>query len=52
MDSLFFSFFQILNDCDVDSAGDENSLEKTCAGVLEIDLAHNRLSEWSEVSIQ
>ncbi|CAG7824154.1 unnamed protein product [Allacma fusca] len=40
----------ILNDCDVDSAGDEESLEKTCAGVLEIDLAHNRLTEWIEIS--
>lgn len=40
----------ILNDCDVDSAGDEESLQKTCAGVLEIDLAHNRLTEWVEIS--
>lgn len=34
----------------MDSAGDENSLKKICAGVIEIDLAHNQLRRWSEVT--
>ncbi len=35
----------------MDSAGDEESLKKNCSGVIEIDLAHNQLTQWSEVSV-
>jgi len=49
-DIIILCGFQVLNDCGVDSAGDEESLKKTCSGVIEIDLAHNQLTQWSEVS--
>lgn len=39
----------VLNDCDIDSAGQESDLRDKCHGVEELDLAQNRLSRWSEV---
>lgn len=39
----------VLNDCDIDSAGQESDLRKKCQGVEELDLAQNCLSRWSEV---
>lgn len=39
----------VLNDCDIDSAGDEQALDEKCQQVEELDLAQNKLSEWSEV---
>jgi len=41
----------VLNDCDIDSAGQESDLRDKCHGVEELDLAQNRLSRWSEVSV-
>lgn len=40
----------VLNDCDIDSAGQEADLRDKCHGVEELDLAQNCLSRWSEVS--
>lgn len=40
----------VLNDCDIDSAGQESDLRDKCHGVEELDLAQNCLSRWSEVS--
>jgi len=40
----------VLNDCDIDSAGQESDLRDKCQGVEELDLAQNCLSRWSEVS--
>jgi len=39
----------VLNDCDIETAGDEQELEKKCQGVEELDLAQNKLSRWTEV---
>lgn len=41
----------VLNDCDIDSAGQESDLRDKCRGVEELDLAQNCLSRWSEVSL-
>lgn len=38
----------VLNDCDIDTAGSKN-LSVTCADVVELDLAQNKLNEWTEV---
>lgn len=40
----------VLNDCDIESAGDDQELERKCHAVEELDLAQNKLSEWREVS--
>ncbi|EDV58143.1 tubulin-specific chaperone cofactor E-like protein [Drosophila erecta] len=39
----------VLNDCDIDSAGDFDSIREKCQRVRELDLAQNKLSDWSEV---
>ncbi|KAL5244492.1 hypothetical protein ACI65C_011902 [Semiaphis heraclei] len=39
----------VLNDCDIDSAGQESDLRDKCQGVEELDLAQNCLSRWSEI---
>jgi hypothetical protein len=39
----------VLNDCDIETAGDEQELEKKCQGVEELDLAQNKLKKWTEV---
>ncbi|XP_069682915.1 tubulin-specific chaperone cofactor E-like protein isoform X2 [Periplaneta americana] len=39
----------VLNDCDIETAGDEQELEKKCQGVEELDLAQNKLARWTEV---
>ncbi|XP_049944263.1 tubulin-specific chaperone cofactor E-like protein isoform X1 [Schistocerca serialis cubense] len=39
----------VLNDCDIESAGDEDQLGLKCHGVEELDLAQNRLSRWREI---
>ncbi|KOB78786.1 Tubulin-specific chaperone e [Operophtera brumata] len=38
----------VLNDCDIDCAGDACALADKCADVVELDLANNKLSEWQE----
>ncbi|KAJ9601305.1 hypothetical protein L9F63_000527 [Diploptera punctata] len=39
----------VLNDCDIETAGDDQELEKICQGVEELDLAQNKLARWTEV---
>lgn len=39
----------VLNDCDIDCAGDEDGLRTKCRSVRELDLAQNKLQNWSEV---
>ncbi|XP_039756808.1 tubulin-specific chaperone cofactor E-like protein isoform X2 [Pararge aegeria] len=39
----------VLNDCDIDCAGDANTLADKCADVVELDLANNKLSDWKEI---
>lgn len=39
----------VLNDCDIATAGERDALIAKCAGVEELDLAKNKLSDWPEV---
>lgn len=39
----------MLNDCDIDCAGESDGLRKKCRSVKELDLAQNKLQNWSEV---
>lgn len=39
----------MLNDCDIDCAGEADGLRKKCCSVKELDLAQNKLQNWSEV---
>jgi hypothetical protein len=39
----------VLNDCEIDCAGDARGLADKCADVVELDLANNKLTEWREV---
>lgn len=39
----------VLNDCDIDRAGEPEDLRKKCCTVKELDLAQNKLQNWNEV---
>lgn len=39
----------ILNDCNIDSAGEEEDLKRKCQLVRELDLAQNKLENWNEI---
>lgn len=39
----------VLNDCNIDKAGESEDLKKKCSTVRELDLAQNNLQEWNEV---
>lgn len=39
----------VLNDCDIETAGDDDQLDDKCSDVEELDLAKNKLSKWAEV---
>ncbi|XP_034109342.1 tubulin-specific chaperone cofactor E-like protein [Drosophila albomicans] len=39
----------VLNDCDIDCAGDFDSIREKCQRVRELDLAQNKLCDWQEV---
>lgn len=39
----------VLNDCDIDRAGDFESIREKCQHVRELDLAQNKLQDWQEV---
>ena len=39
----------VLDHCDIDSVGDEQSLISICSDVKELDLAHNQFSDWEQV---
>ena len=40
----------ILSECDIEEAGNEEEVEKTCEGVRELDLSKNKIKKWKEVS--
>lgn len=48
---FFFSVpdLLVLNDCDIDCAGEPDGLRKKCSTVRELDLAQNKLQSWKEV---
>ncbi|KAL0829315.1 hypothetical protein ABMA28_004113 [Loxostege sticticalis] len=39
----------VLNDCEIDCAGDARGLADKCADVVELDIANNKLTEWREI---
>nr|CAG4642490.1 EOG090X05JJ [Evadne anonyx] len=39
----------VLDHCNIDSVGDEESLSSTCSDVRELDLSNNQISGWKEV---
>ncbi|XP_055695723.1 tubulin-specific chaperone cofactor E-like protein [Lutzomyia longipalpis] len=39
----------VLNDCNIDKAGESEVLRKKCSTVKELDLAQNKLEQWGEV---
>lgn len=39
----------VLNDCNIDSAGEAEDLKRKCKLVRELDLAQNKLHNWNEV---
>lgn len=39
----------VLNDCDIDEAGEPDDLRQKCRSVKELDLAQNKLQKWNEV---
>lgn len=39
----------VLNDCNIDRAGESEDLRKKCSTVRELDLAQNKLERWEEV---
>uniref|UniRef100_A0A1L8E5X2 Putative tubulin-specific chaperone e n=1 Tax=Nyssomyia neivai TaxID=330878 RepID=A0A1L8E5X2_9DIPT len=39
----------VLNDCNIDKAGESEVLRKKCSTVKELDLAQNKLVQWDEV---
>ncbi|XP_067631013.1 tubulin-specific chaperone cofactor E-like protein [Eurosta solidaginis] len=39
----------VLNDCDIDCAGDFEAIKEKCRRVRELDLAQNKLNDWQEV---
>uniref|UniRef100_U5EXJ5 Putative tubulin-specific chaperone e n=1 Tax=Corethrella appendiculata TaxID=1370023 RepID=U5EXJ5_9DIPT len=39
----------VLNDCNIDKAGEPEDLKKKCCTVKELDLAQNKLENWNEV---
>lgn len=39
----------VLNDCDIDCAGDSEDLRNKCRTVKELDLAQNKLANWNEI---
>ncbi|XP_058054418.1 tubulin-specific chaperone cofactor E-like protein [Anopheles bellator] len=41
----------ILNDCNIDRAGEPEDLKKKCRIVRELDLAQNKLNNWNEVFV-
>ena len=39
----------ILSECDIEEAGNDDEVERTCEGVRELDLSKNKLTKWNEV---
>uniref|UniRef100_A0A1A7YR29 Tubulin folding cofactor E-like b n=1 Tax=Iconisemion striatum TaxID=60296 RepID=A0A1A7YR29_9TELE len=49
-DRLFLPSFLVLNSCGISKAGDRSDIAAFCGHVLELDLSHNQLSDWGEIS--
>lgn len=49
-DRLFLPSVLVLNDCSIRKAGDSSDIATFCAHVVELDLSHNQLTDWAEVS--
>ncbi|KAM4544551.1 tubulin-specific chaperone cofactor E-like protein isoform 2-T3 [Odontesthes bonariensis] len=49
-DRLFLPSALVLNDCGITKAGDRAAIAAFCAHVLELDLSHNQLKDWGEIS--
>lgn len=49
-DRLFLPSVLVLNDCGIRKAGEGSDIAAFCAHVVELDLSHNQLSDWAEVS--
>lgn len=41
----------VLNGCGISHAGDEGEIAAFCAHVVELDLSHNKLQDWHEVTV-
>lgn len=39
----------VLNDCNIDKAGEPDDIKEKCRSVKELDLAQNKLQNWAEV---
>lgn len=50
-DRLFLPSALVLDDCGITKAGDGSYIAAFCAHVLELDLSHNQLNDWVEVSV-
>lgn len=40
----------VLNGCGISKAGDQSEIAAFCAHVMELDLSHNKLQDWHEIS--
>ncbi|KAG9351659.1 hypothetical protein JZ751_022910 [Albula glossodonta] len=49
-DRLNLPSFLVLNGCGISRAGDESEIAAFCAHVVELDLSHNKLQDWQEIS--
>uniref|UniRef100_A0A1A8NSJ3 Tubulin folding cofactor E-like b n=1 Tax=Nothobranchius pienaari TaxID=704102 RepID=A0A1A8NSJ3_9TELE len=49
-DRLFLPSFLVLNNCGISKAGDRSDIAAFCGHVLELDLSHNQLNDWGEIS--
>lgn len=49
-DRLFLPSVLVLNDCSIRKSGQGSDIAAFCAHVVELDLSHNQLSDWAEVS--
>lgn len=50
LDRLNLPSLLVLNSCGISHAGDEGEIAAFCAHVMELDLSHNKLQDWHEVS--
>ncbi|XP_034539787.1 alpha-tectorin [Notolabrus celidotus] len=48
-DRLFLPSILVLNYCGITKAGDRSDIAAFCGHVVELDLSHNQLSDWTEV---
>lgn len=51
LDRLNLPSLLVLNGSGISHAGDEGEIAAFCAHVIELDLSHNKLQDWHEVSL-